>query len=194
MKRKNLRLVIALLMLAATGASCHYLKTYVVQPMQNPTFQQVTGAIAEACGPQYGAMARVFFRVIGTQTEATIVRPSPATTPRPAPSPAPSPVPSPTPSPAPPPSPPPGNVHVYTPSNRPAVPQAAPEAPKPTDLQVEFEVLKEAVVAARFTATRISDGDTLTEQDNYRVYFRVNMDCHVYIVQLDSTGRLDPIF
>jgi hypothetical protein len=62
------------------------------------------------------------------------------------------------------------------------------------ELQVEIDVVKEVYQGGRYQARQIVDGDTLTQNDNYKVMFRCNMGCYMYIAQLDSTGKMDPIF
>jgi hypothetical protein len=64
----------------------------------------------------------------------------------------------------------------------------------PQNLQVEIDVVKEAYVSGRYRARPVLNGDTLTQNDNYKVMFRSNMRCYIYITQLDSTGKMDPIF
>ena len=72
-------------------------------------------------------------------------------------------------------------------------------APEPVarpqqELAVEIDVVKEVYVNGRYQARRVADGDVLTRNDNYKAIFRCNMRCYMYIVQLDSTGKMDPIF
>jgi len=74
----------------------------------------------------------------------------------------------------------------------PAFPATA--TPAAGRLQVDIDVLKEAYVGGRYQALSVADGDVLTRQDNYKVAFRANTSCYVYIVQLDATGKMDPIF
>ncbi len=63
----------------------------------------------------------------------------------------------------------------------------------PSNLEVSIDVLKEAKEYGKYTARPIKDGDTLTQQDNYKVQYQCNTECYVYIAQLDATGKLDPI-
>jgi hypothetical protein len=61
------------------------------------------------------------------------------------------------------------------------------------NLAVEIDVLKEVNENGRFFAKPVKNGDTLTQQDNYKVQYFCNMQCYVYIAQLDSIGKLEPI-
>ncbi|MHC4183115.1 MAG: DUF4384 domain-containing protein [Planctomycetota bacterium] len=61
-------------------------------------------------------------------------------------------------------------------------------------LEVEMDIVKEAFQGGQYQAVPISDGDTLTGNDSYKVRFRCNIECFMYIAQIDSTGKLDPIF
>lgn len=69
--------------------------------------------------------------------------------------------------------------------------------PEPNDLidtlEVQVDVLKERQNGQRLEGLALSNGDTLTENDNYKLQIRCNAECYVYIAQLDSTGRMDPI-
>ncbi|MFX0198529.1 MAG: DUF4384 domain-containing protein [Candidatus Hodarchaeota archaeon] len=67
-------------------------------------------------------------------------------------------------------------------------------SPTPQELEVELDVIKEVYVNGGYQARSVLDGDTLTQNDNYKVTFRCNEKCYMYIVQLDSTGKMDPIF
>jgi hypothetical protein len=61
------------------------------------------------------------------------------------------------------------------------------------NLAVEIDVLKEVYENGSYFAKPVKNGDTLTEQDNYKVQYFCNMECFVYIAQLDSIGKLEPI-
>lgn len=60
-------------------------------------------------------------------------------------------------------------------------------------LKVQVNVLKEVTSSGGGRSIPIRNGDTLTENDNYKVQMRCNVECYAYIAQLDSTGRMDPI-
>ncbi len=60
-------------------------------------------------------------------------------------------------------------------------------------LSVQVNVIKERQTGQRVRGVPLKNGDTLTEDDNYKVQLRCNMECYAYIAQLDSTGRMDPI-
>lgn len=60
-------------------------------------------------------------------------------------------------------------------------------------LEVQVNVLKERQSGQNLEGLPLSNGDTLTEDDNYKLQIRCNSECYVYIAQLDSTGRMDPI-
>jgi hypothetical protein len=64
----------------------------------------------------------------------------------------------------------------------------------PTQLEVQIDLLKEVYEGGRYHARPIINGDTLTRDDNYKVMFKSNIRCFMYVAQLDSTGKLDPIF
>lgn len=61
-------------------------------------------------------------------------------------------------------------------------------------LEVEIDVVKEVLEGQVYQARPIVDGDVLTQTDNYKVQFSCNAKCYMYIAQLDSTGKMDPIF
>lgn len=61
-------------------------------------------------------------------------------------------------------------------------------------LEVEMDVVKEVMEYGKYTARSIKDGDVLTQKDNYKIIFRARTECFIYIAQLDSTGKMDPIF
>lgn len=60
-------------------------------------------------------------------------------------------------------------------------------------LSVQVNVLKERQSGQRIRGIPLKNGDTLTQNDNYKLQLRCNMECYAYIAQLDSTGRMDPI-
>lgn len=41
---------------------------------------------------------------------------------------------------------------------------------------------------------KMQDGMILTSKDNYKVYFKPKQDCHVYVYQKDSAGKIDQLF
>ena len=61
-------------------------------------------------------------------------------------------------------------------------------------LSAEIDVVREVYEQGTYRARPVTDGETLTENDNYKVLFQCNMQCYMYIAQLDSTGKMDPIF
>ncbi len=61
-------------------------------------------------------------------------------------------------------------------------------------LEVMIDVVKEADVNGRYEAIPVPEGDILTQNDRYKIMFQSNMPCHLYVVQLDSSGRMDPLF
>ena len=61
------------------------------------------------------------------------------------------------------------------------------------ELEVAIDVIKEVYEHGRYQARPIKDGDTLTKNDSYKVTFQCNMQCYMYIIQLDATGKMDPI-
>jgi len=93
-----------------------------------------------------------------------------------------------------------GRANAYYASQRPQAGPIDPSKVKPTDLKIEFTLLKEALVDGRWQAVSIRDGDTLYDlrpdgkKDHYKISLRANQDCYVYVVQLDSRGKLDPLF
>lgn len=64
----------------------------------------------------------------------------------------------------------------------------------PYKLQVEIDVVMEDVVNGRYQVRPVTDGETLTRDNNYKVRFQCNMQCYIYVAQLDATGKIDPIF
>ncbi|MFO0983531.1 MAG: DUF4384 domain-containing protein [Planctomycetota bacterium] len=80
-----------------------------------------------------------------------------------------------------------------------AVPRG--EAADAPPLQVEFDIVKEAMVENREVALPVHDGDVLRDGsgnpeagDNYKILFRASAPCHVYIVQVDATAKIDTLF
>jgi hypothetical protein len=67
-------------------------------------------------------------------------------------------------------------------------------APSYQQLEVYFDLVKEVSVGGSQQAQSVADGETLTQNDNYKVTLQSNLPCYIYIAQLDSTGKLDPIF
>jgi hypothetical protein len=59
-------------------------------------------------------------------------------------------------------------------------------------LEVYFDVVREA--PGGYQPETVWDGDTMTYRDNYKVVFQSNIPCYLYIAQVDSTGKVDPIF
>jgi|GEM_PF-3193931 len=61
-------------------------------------------------------------------------------------------------------------------------------------LEVAIDVVKQGFSNGRYTALPVADGDTMTQKDYYKIIFQSNALFYFYIVQLDSTGKMDPIF
>jgi hypothetical protein len=61
-------------------------------------------------------------------------------------------------------------------------------------LEILFDLVKEITYGGTYGAQSVMDGETLTEKDNYKIMFQSNIPCYLYVVQLDSTGKMDPIF
>jgi len=61
-------------------------------------------------------------------------------------------------------------------------------------LQVSIDLIKEEFKDGRFVAVSITDGQTLTQSDNYKILIQSQTPCYIYIAQLDATGKMDPIF
>lgn len=64
----------------------------------------------------------------------------------------------------------------------------------PSQLEVLFDVVKEVSYGGTYQAESVMDGDTLTQNDNYKIMFQSSVPCYMYVVQLDATGKMDPIF
>jgi hypothetical protein len=79
------------------------------------------------------------------------------------------------------------------PDNRTASMQGITET-TPQKLEIGFNVVKEGYENGRYNALPVADGATLNRNDNYKILFSTNTVCYVYIAQLDSTGKMDPIF
>lgn len=62
------------------------------------------------------------------------------------------------------------------------------------ELTVEIDVVREVSEGGRSRVVPVLDGDTLTQNENYKIQFRCSEKCYLYIAQLDSTGKMDPIF
>jgi hypothetical protein len=60
-------------------------------------------------------------------------------------------------------------------------------------LAVEIDVVKEVYENGQYLAMSVKNGDRLTRDDNYKVQYICNMECYVYIAQLDAIGKLVPI-
>jgi hypothetical protein len=61
-------------------------------------------------------------------------------------------------------------------------------------LQVSVDLIKEEFKDGRFVAVSLTDGQTLTQSDNYKILIQSQTPCYIYIAQLDATGKMDPIF
>ena len=61
-------------------------------------------------------------------------------------------------------------------------------------LEVAIDVVKQDFSNGSYKALPVADGDTLTQKDYYKIIFQSNALCYFYIIQLDSTGKIDPIF
>ena len=61
-------------------------------------------------------------------------------------------------------------------------------------LNVMIDLIKEIYLNGRYRAVPVVDGDVLTQQDHYKIIFKSNVTCYLYVVQLDSTGKIDPLF
>jgi len=61
-------------------------------------------------------------------------------------------------------------------------------------LQVSIDLIKEEFKDGRFVAVSVTDGQTLTQSDNYKILIQSQTPCYIYIAQLDATGKMDPIF
>jgi hypothetical protein len=73
MRRTGVSLVMALAVVAC-GASCG-LYSAARNMYQHPHFGVLTGAISDAYGDEYGALAKSFFRVLGTQSACYVYAP-----------------------------------------------------------------------------------------------------------------------
>jgi len=61
-------------------------------------------------------------------------------------------------------------------------------------LEVAIDVVRQDFSNGSYQALPVADGDTLTQKDYYKIIFQSNALCYFYIIQLDSTGKIDPIF
>ena len=61
-------------------------------------------------------------------------------------------------------------------------------------LQVSIDLIKEEFKDGKFIAVSVTDGQTLTQSDNYKILIQSQTPCYIYIAQLDATGKMDPIF
>jgi len=61
-------------------------------------------------------------------------------------------------------------------------------------LNVMIDLIKEVYLSGRYQAEPVVDGDVLTQQDHYKIIFKSNVTCYLYVVQLDSAGKIDPLF
>lgn len=69
--------------------------------------------------------------------------------------------------------------------------------------QIRFQgaVLKRVVEDGKVKAMPIKEGETLTTYDEtrrtgslYKIAFQADRECHMYVIQLDETGKLTPLF
>jgi len=68
-------------------------------------------------------------------------------------------------------------------------------------LALEFALLKEVVVDGRSVPTPVADGETIYDRfgangegDNLKLSFRAAGECWVYVLSIDSTGWMRPLF
>jgi hypothetical protein len=61
-------------------------------------------------------------------------------------------------------------------------------------LEIAIDVVKQGFSNGRYTALSVADGDVLTQEDYYKIIVQSNTLCYFYIIQLDSTGKIDSIF
>jgi hypothetical protein len=105
----------------------------------------------------------------------------------------------PPPAPAPAPAPAPDQAPVAGPAPVPT-PAPAPVAAL-APLELEVALLREHVVDGRVVLEPITDGDTLHDEygpggvaDNFKITFRANAECFVYLLSIDSTAMVQPVF
>lgn len=80
-------------------------------------------------------------------------------------------------------------------------PAPAPVVTAPVALELEVALLREHVVDGRVVLEPIQDGDSLHDEyspnragDNFKITFRANAECYVYLVAIDSTAMVQPVF
>ena len=61
------------------------------------------------------------------------------------------------------------------------------------ELKAEVNIVQELAVSASSRTRIVRNGDTLNENDNYKIQVSCNTDCYTYIAQLDATGKMTPI-
>jgi hypothetical protein len=79
-------------------------------------------------------------------------------------------------------------------------PAAAPVAAL-VPLELEVALLREHAIDGRVVLEPIMDGDTLHDEygpggvgDNFKLTFRANAECYVYLLSIDSTAMVQPVF
>ena len=83
-----------------------------------------------------------------------------------------------------------------------AAPVAAPApAAALVPLELEVALLREHAIDGRVVLEPIVDGDTLHDEygpsgaaDNFKITFRANAECFVYLLSIDSTAMVQPVF
>lgn len=72
----------------------------------------------------------------------------------------------------------------------------APQVPQPPGppFTLEISMVRCLAQGAQFKPLPVADGDALTQDDHYKVAFRPNGDRHLYVIQVDQTGKSVPIF
>ena len=60
-------------------------------------------------------------------------------------------------------------------------------------LSAQVDIVREVHSNLGVTATTVKDGELLTPADNYKLQLGCSIECYVYIAQLDSTGKMQPI-
>jgi len=90
-----------------------------------------------------------------------------------------------------------GPAAAPAPAPAPAVATPAPLVP----LELEVALLREHVVDGRVVLEPIMDGDTLHDEygpsgvgDSFKLTFRANAECYVYLLSIDSTAMVQPVF
>lgn len=71
-----------------------------------------------------------------------------------------------------------------------------PQVPQPPSqpFTLEIGLAKVPAKSAEFKPTPVADGDTLTQDDHYKVTFRPSAERCLYVIQVDQTGKCVPIF